>query len=502
MLDLFGASRDDLIRLVVAQRDQLADLTRRQAGLEAELAVQRTTIARLTVQLGEALAALSPPGDDAGGDGAVAPRTMPGLKPAAPAAPPRPARKRRAQNAARRRMAPTARVVHALAHCPDCGAPLAGGTPKRTREVIEVPPAPVVVTAHEYVERRCPDCGRRCVPKPELGGVVCGQSRLGIGLVSLIALLREEARLPFATIQQILRTVHGVDLSVGALVGAVARVAHHAEPVVARIRAAIRASPVVHADETGLREDGKNGYAWTFSTPTERLFVRGTREKAVLARELGPAYAGVLVSDFYVAYTHYEGRHQYCWAHLLRDVHDLVAAHPRDAGVRGWAEAVHTLFTRARGFASDDPGARHEAARVFQAELAALGAPYLPVAPPASASGVADDTAAGTADAAAASGPDPPPPTPVPPQRLLCQRMARHLAELFVFVADPAVPPTNNAAERSLRHLVVSRKISGGTRSGEGSATKMTLASVFGTWRAQGLNPFAECRRLLASPQP
>jgi hypothetical protein len=79
--------------------------------------------------------------------------------------------------------------------------------------------------------------------------------------------------------------------------------------------------------------------------------------------------------------------------------------------------------------------------------------------------------------------------------------MERHLAELFVFVADPAVPATNNAAERSLRHLVVSRKISGGTRSEAGSAAKMTLASVFGTWRAQGLNPFAECRRLLASPQ-
>jgi hypothetical protein len=381
--------------------------------------------------------------------------------------------------------------------------------------VIEVPLAPATVTAHVYLERRCPDCGRRCVPPPGLTGVVDGHSRLGIGLVSLIAVLREEARLPFATIQGLLRTVHGVDLSVGAVVGAVARVARRAAPQIEGIRAAVRASPVVHADETGLREDGKNGYAWTFSTPTERLFVRGTREKAVLERELGTAFGGVLVSDFYAAYTHYEGRHQYCWAHLLRDVHDLVAAHPRDAGVRGWGEAVHTLFTRARAFVSDEPGRRHAAARAFAAELAALGAPYLPVVPPAPAPGVAADTADTAAtdpataseDAAAAPGsdpppamPDPPPAIPVPPQRLLCQRIDRHLAELFVFVEDPVVPPTNNAAERSLRHLVVSRKISGGTRSSEGSATKMTLASVFGTWRAQGRNPFAECLRLLAAP--
>ena len=87
------------------------------------------------------------------------------------------------------------------------------------------------------------------------------------------------------------------------------------------------------------------------------------------------------------------------------------------------------------------------------------------------------------------------------PQAGLCQRMEHHLAELFVFVADPTVPPTSNAAERSLRHLVTCRKISGGTRSAEGTATKLTLASLFGTWRAQGLNPLEQCRHLLAAPQ-
>ena len=86
-------------------------------------------------------------------------------------------------------------------------------------------------------------------------------------------------------------------------------------------------------------------------------------------------------------------------------------------------------------------------------------------------------------------------------QGKLCRRIKRFIKELFVFVADPAVPSDNNAAERSLRHLVVSRKISGGTRSQQGTDTKMTLASLFGTWRAQGLNPLAACRQLLASPQ-
>lgn len=88
------------------------------------------------------------------------------------------------------------------------------------------------------------------------------------------------------------------------------------------------------------------------------------------------------------------------------------------------------------------------------------------------------------------------------PLRTLSQRMDRHLHELFVFVVHLLVPPDNNAAERSLRHLVTSRKISGGTRSTAGSAAKMALATLFGTWRLRGENPLLACRALLVSPHP
>lgn len=67
------------------------------------------------------------------------------------------------------------------------------------------------------------------------------------------------------------------------------------------------------------------------------------------------------------------------------------------------------------------------------------------------------------------------------PQARLCRRMEKHRHSLFTFFVDPAVPPTNNADERSLRLLVVSRKISGETRSAQGTQTKLTLASRFTT---------------------
>lgn len=56
----------------------------------------------------------------------------------------------------------------------------------------------------------------------------------------------------------------------------------------------------------------------------------------------------------------------------------------------------------------------------------------------------------------------------------------------------------NNLAERSIRPLVVIRKISGGSRSTEGTKTRMALASLFETWQARRLNPFDECLKLLS----
>ena len=79
-------------------------------------------------------------------------------------------------------MTPTRRVEHAVAVCPDCGTHLNGGWVQRTREVIELPVAPVEV--HALVARICPVCQRRRLPKEALQGVVLGQQRLGV-LVSL-----------------------------------------------------------------------------------------------------------------------------------------------------------------------------------------------------------------------------------------------------------------------------------------------------------------------------
>jgi transposase len=460
VLDPTTASRAELLALIGAQQALIAELRATNAELRAANAQAEARVRELEGRVRELEAKL-----DKGG-----PRGFPGHKAEAPPEPERP-RKRRARGYGRRRMRPTRRVVHAAERCPGCGAALRGGSVKRTREVIDVPLGAAEVVEHALVERRCPGCGRRVVPPLDLGGVVVGRQRLGTGLLSLIVTLREEARLPVAAIRRYLATVHRLELSRGAIVAAGRQVAERGRPEVDRIRARVRASPVVHADETGWRQDGRNGYAWAFSTPTERYFAWGGRDKGMLDAVLGDAFAGVLVSDFYAAYDHVRGGKQRCWSHLLRDIHELRERHPADARLQAWADALHRIYDDATAFvaAGPDAPARRRAAEQFEARLLGLCRPLL-------------------ADAAA-------------PQRALCARITKYVAELLTFVREPGVPPDNNAAERSLRHLVTSRKISGGTRSDRGTATKMALSTLFGTWHAQDLNPLLACQQLLSSPQ-
>jgi len=81
---------------------------------------------------------------------------------------------------------------------------------------------------------------------------------------------------------------------------------------------------------------------------------------------------------------------------------------------------------------------------------------------------------------------------------VLAKRLLRHEDELFQFVLIAGLSADNNLAERSIRPLVVIRKISGGSRSPDGTKTRMALASLFETWQARELNPLDECLKLLS----
>jgi transposase len=447
-------------------RDALEQLDR--AALIALVLAQQARLVALETQV----AALTARVEELSGEPPAPPppRPLPPfVKPARPATEPKRPRKRRAVNFARRRDVPTRRVEHAVDTCPGCGAALAGGEVVRRRQVLHVPRVPVEVIEHVVRRRVCPCCARPSTPPLDLGDQVLGHHRVSVETMAYIASLRAVGRLPLRAIQWLLGTWHGLHLSVGALVGLLAAVGERAKPALAALRAQVRGSPAVCADETGWRENGQPGYIWTFSTPTLRYFrYAHSRAGAVVQQILGEVYDGTLVSDFYAGYHVHDGPHQRCWAHLLRDIHDLRVAHADAAALAAWAEAVHDLYLEAKQVAA---GAADFAARV--AARAAIERRLTDLCK--------DGWQPGSAL----------------PQATLCQRIDRFLDELFEFVLDPALPSDNNRAERSLRPLVIARKVSGGSRSAEGSEVRMALASLFGTWQAQGRDPFTACHDLL-----
>ena len=389
---------------------------------------------------------------------------------------PKPKRKKRAShhNHGRRRMTPTRSVDHALDRCPDCQYRLQGQSLDYTREVIELPePQPLEVIEHRIIKRFCPHCKRWHSPKLDLRGQVLGQGRLGVRIVSLIAYLRTTLRLPIRRIQAYLRSLHQLQLSAGELVELLHQLRRHLQGDIDALKKQARASPILHGDETTWRESGQNGYIWAFSTPGDDA-VRyyhydHSRGQAVLKRVLGGKFNGHLVSDFYCGYNEYAGKHQRCWTHLLRDLHELKQAHEQQADVLSWAQSVRALYDQAQEWLSEHREPSQEQRERAYVELSSashgLGLQY-----------------------AKAYG---------HPCCALSKRLLRHEDELFQFVLIEGLSASNNLAERSIRPLVVCRKISGGTRSEEGTKTRMGLASLFETWQARKLNPFDECLKRL-----
>lgn len=396
-----------------------------------------------------------------------------------PAEEKKPRKKREAQhNRARKLSVPTQIEEHRIVRCPDCHLRLGGISLARVREVIDVPPPPPVEVTHHWIYKGwCAACQHWHEAPVDFSEQVLGQGRIGVRLASIIAYLRTVMRLPLRQLREVLRDLYGFEVSLGELVELLHRIGEYAQPVLSDLKAEIRASPAVQADETGWREDGRNGYIWSVSTPTIRYYeYHRSRGGEVVKQLIGEDFQGVLGSDFYGGYNIHQGLHQRCWVHFLRDVHELKDEFPDDGDLRQWARQVKTLYEQAVAWAEKevDPTLvprrqqqlRAAQQHAFEQQLWALCQPYVRT---------------------------------MAPQHTLCERVERFLPELFVFVAVPGVPAHNNLAERSVRPLVVARKISGGTRSPKGSETRMGLASLFGTWTAQHLNPFRQCLALLTS---
>lgn len=325
------------------------------------------------------------------------------------------------------------------------------------------------VIDHRYLAVTCP-CGHhsRAQPAqgdvaPELGAIAVQEWRLvGPGLATLIVALNLRFRLSRARIREFLHDWLGVQLSVGTLHQTLHEVGAVVAPAESQLIAEAQASGLLPADETSWPQPPQRLWLWVFITTTTTLYVIAGRGKATVVQLLS-GFTGWLMSDGWFAYRDYPRRLR-CWAHLLRKAQGLVECY--DADGRAFGHQVRTtledlmvaIYAAREGPPADPAVALPQAYaasldRLRQAALARLSHRH-------------DKT------------------------RALAVELLNDWEAIFQVLHHPELPLSNHDAERALRHWVIARRLSHGTRTPVGSRAFTLLASVIDTCRQRGHSPW------------
>jgi hypothetical protein len=115
------------------------------------------------------------------------------------------------------------------------------------------------------------------------------------------------------------------------------------EPTYRAILDRVAAGKLVHADETKVAIDGKDGYVWVFTNLEDVAFVYSETREASTVQDVLRSFRGVLVSDFYAGYDSIECSQQKCLIHLIRDMNDDLCKQPYNEEIRTLAQAFSDL---------------------------------------------------------------------------------------------------------------------------------------------------------------
>ena len=333
------------------------------------------------------------------------------------------------------------------------------------RGAADAPGLRLWVVDHRYYEMPCV-CGHhtqavagRGAVDPLLAGVELSEWRVvGPGLAGLIVALSLRFRLSRARIQEFLREWLGVELSIGTIHQTLHEAAAALAPAEEELVEAVLASGLLHADETSWPERGQPLWRWVFAAATATLYDVAGRGKELVENVLD-GFTGWLMSDGWGSYRHYPRRLR-CWAHLLRKAQGLAESGQRDVQAFGRQvrDALNALvaavYAAREGPPADLP--TDQAERLAQLRAACEGHQ--------------DHAHAKT--------------------RALAVELLNDWDAIFQVLHHPELPLTNNVAERALRHWVIARKISHGTRTATGSRVFALLASVIDTCRQRGHSPW------------
>jgi transposase len=333
-----------------------------------------------------------------------------------------------------------------------------------------------LVTSYLHGQAFCTRCNR---PVVQAGEGELLNAPIGPVAKSVAIYLRYRIGIPYRKTTELFRELFGLKFVPASALGFDRKAATQGAPIYEDLRDKIRASDVVHADETSWRGDGVGHFVWFAGNENLAFFHIDRHRSAEVAKTIfGEDFDGTLVRDRYAAYNGIGADWQACIAHIttkakeIRGEHALLPQTEKDAATDPFCDRLMDLGSRLcdtgqKLKSGDIPWkAAAKIEKRFVRELHTLCKQTLRFKP-------------AEALRTYLAGPE---------QKFL-----------FTFLRRPGVPPTNNHAEQSLRHLVIFRKICFGTRSETGLKTHSILPSLVQTARRQGVHPREFLQTLLTA---
>ena len=341
--------------------------------------------------------------------------------------------------------------------CQDCGAEIAKSEQQMMAryDKIDIPPIAPIVTRIERYGCHCPQCGAA-----QLAAVPVGMepgSPFGNRIAALVTTMRYSHGISYGRMQQMLSQVFGLEMSEGAIANLLLRVKGQLQTEVDGILAALRSARLVGSDGTSARVNGKNQWEWVFQNEQVCFhLIRPSRGGNVITEVMADHRPQVWVSDLFSAQKTHPGESwQVCLAHQLRD-----CQYGMDAGDEIFSARMKTLLLRAfvlqRRWLDLAQSTRYQYRCRLYRDLKAVLA-----LSPTQADGIR-----------------------------LQNRYRELQGNLFLFLDDTTIPPTNNASEQALRWSVIFRKVTNGFRSEWGRDLFAPVRSIVNTGRRQGFSAF------------
>ncbi len=346
-------------------------------------------------------------------------------------------------------------IDHKPKRCGHCDTPLVGNDPEPLiDQVVDLPVKMRHVTHHRRHTLACPRCQALTTvdPVPE---AVRG---FGPKLQAATAYFSGVGRLGKRVIRQLLTDLHDIPISLGSVSNLEARTSLALQPIHDEALDHVRGLDA-NVDETSWKQGPDKAWLWVAVTKAVTvLLIRRHRDRQAFDNLVGPT-PGVLTTDRFAVYTHLESaRHQVCWAHLRRDFQAMIDRRDRGSG------SGQDLLMYADILADHWPAVR-DGRRTREW----FGSEILPWLREEVRHHLEDGSRCGCVKTVG-----------------VCRELLAIESSLWIFASRAGVEPTNNAAERAVRHAVCWRKTSYGTDSERGSRFVERMLSVVASCRAQG----------------